>query len=246
MDLKDKNIFVTGGSRGIGAAIANKAAELGAHVSISFNSNEEKAKEVVDSLPGDGHFMVKMSLTDSDSIESACKTVIEKFGKVDGVVNNAGMAKDQILLRMKPQEFTDVINANLVGTYEVSRHFLKGMLKARGGALVHITSVIGQIGQSGQANYAASKAGVEAYSKSLARELAARGIRSNCVAPGFINTDMTQELPEEHKKALMTQIPLGRIATPEEVALPTCFLLSEDSRYITGHTLNVNGGLFMN
>ena len=245
-NLKDKCLFVTGGSRGIGAAIAKKAASLGATVAITYNSNESAAKDVIDSLEGSGHLMFQMSLTDEASIENAATSALKEFGKMDGVVNNAGMTRDQILLRMKSDDFESVINANLNGTFKISKQFLKGMLKARSGAFVHITSVIGQIGQTGQANYAASKAGIEAYSKSLARELAPRGIRSNCIAPGFIDTDMTQELPEEQKKTLSSQIPLGRIATADEIANPTCFLLSDYASYITGHTLSVNGGLFMN
>ncbi len=247
MNLSGKNIFITGGSRGIGAGIAKEAAQRGARVAVSYNSNSQSAEKTLSELTGEGHFAVALQLSDEASVEKACKEVLNRFdNKIDGVVNNAGITKDQILLRMKTTDFDDVIQTNLKGHFLVTKSFLKSMFRGDGGSFVHLTSVVGQTGQSGQANYAASKAALEAFSKSLAREMASRNIRSNCVAPGFINTDMTQELSDEQRKYFLDNIPLGRIAETREVAEPVCFLLGNESSYITGHTLSVNGGLFMN
>ena len=249
MNLLGHKIFITGGSGGIGAATAKEAASQGAQVAFSYNKGKQKADDLLKRLntlsSKEKPFAVQMDLTDQDSIVKACKEVLEGFdGQVDGVVNNAGMTQDQILLRMNFEEFQLPIKTNLYGSYLVSKCFLKTMLKARKGTFVHITSVVGQIGQLGQANYAASKAGIEAFSKSLARELAIRGIRSNCIAPGFINTEMTKDL--SHQEELLSLIPMKKIAEPYQVAKPICFLLSDAASYITGHTLNVNGGLLMN
>ncbi len=249
MDLLGHKIFVTGGSGGIGAATVRQAILQGAQVAFSYNKGKQKADALLEELNSLSSskarsFAVQMDLTDQDSITKACKKVLEGFNhEIDGVVNNAGMTQDQILLRMNFEEFHLPIRINLYGSYLVSKCFLKTMLKARKGAFVHITSVSGQIGQLGQANYAASKAGIEAFSKSLARELAPRGIRSNCVAPGFINTEMTKDL--SNQEDLLSLIPMKKIAEPQQVAEPICFLLSRSADYITGHTLNVNGGLLM-
>lgn len=244
--LQNKKILVTGGSRGIGAAMVQWLANQGAQVAFTYSSREESAQKVLSGLPGQGHFFVRMNLQDESSVESALNQVIEKFGSLDGVVNNAGMTKDTLLLRMKTEDFDQVLQTNLRGNFLVVRGVLKGMLKARAGSIVNITSVIGQTGNAGQANYAASKAGLEAFSRSVAQEVASRGIRVNCVAPGFIATEMTDVLTEDQKKAILENIPMQRIAAPEEVASAVGFLLSDDSKYITGHTLSVNGGLFMN
>ena len=249
MSLQDHKIFITGGSGGIGAATAKEAASQGAQVAFSYNKGKQKADNLLKELNSLSStakpFAVQMDLTDQDSITKACKEILEGFdGQIDGVVNNAGMTQDQILLRMNLEEFDLPIKTNLYGSYLVSKCFLKTMLKARKGAFVHITSVSGQIGQLGQANYAASKAGIEAFSKSLARELAPRNIRSNCIAPGFINTEMTKDLGNQDD--LLSLIPMKKVAEPGQVAKPICFLLSDAASYITGHTLNVNGGLLMN
>lgn len=244
--LQAKKVFVTGGSRGIGASIVQVLAEKGAQVAFSYSSREESAQKVLSSLPGSGHMIVQMDSSKEESVEQAIGKVLAHFGDVDGIVNNAGITKDQLLLRMKTEDFDSVIQTNLRGTFLVTRGFLKPMIKARKGSIVNITSVIGQTGNAGQANYAASKAGTEAFSKSTAQEVSSRGVRVNCVAPGFINTEMTDVLTEDQKKGILSKIPLGTIADPKEVAYAVAFLLSDESKYITGHTLSVNGGMFMN
>jgi 3-oxoacyl-[acyl-carrier protein] reductase len=244
-ELRNKKIFVTGGSRGIGAGIVKILAQKGAQVAFTYSSREDAAQQVLKSLPGEGHFFLPMDIKDETSIQKAVETVLEKFSEVDGVVNNAGITKDTLLLRMKAADFDQVINTNLRGTFLVTKAFLKSMLKARRGSIVNITSVIGQTGNPGQANYAASKAGTEAFARSTAAEVASRGIRVNCVAPGFIATEMTHILSEDLKNQILEKIPLGRIAEPDEVAYAVAFLLGDESKYITGQTLNVNGGLYM-
>ena len=246
MSLAGKKIFLTGGSRGIGAAIAQTLSEKGAQVAFTYSSREDAAQNVLKNLKGSGHFHLKMDVSNEESVSQACASVLEKWGDIDGLVNNAGITKDQLLLRMKSEDFDQVIQTNLKGTFLVTKAFLKSMLKARKGSIVNITSVIGQTGNAGQANYAASKAGTEAFSKSTALEVASRGIRVNCVAPGFIATEMTETLNEEIKKQILTKIPLERIADSSEVAYAVAFLLSDESKYITGHTLSVNGGMYMN
>lgn len=186
-----------------------------------------------------------MNVADETSVTQGIDQVLERMGEVDGVVNNAGITADGLLLRMKSDDFQKVIDTNLKGTFLVTRTFAKAMIKARKGSIVNITSVIGQTGNAGQANYAASKAGVEAFSKSVALELASRGIRVNCVAPGFISTEMTGVLSDEVKAKILGKIPQGIYGTPEDVASCVGFLLSSDSKYITGQTLSVNGGMFM-
>lgn len=248
-NLEQKRILVTGGSRGIGAGIARELAARGASVAITYASREDAAKAVLESLPkpsGAPHMAVQLNLSDEASVEKALETILEKWQGLDGLVNNAGMTKDGLLLRMKTEDFDQVINANLRGTFLVTRACLKTFMKARAGSIVHITSIIGATGNAGQANYAASKAGVESFSRSVALEMASRNVRSNCVAPGFINTEMTEILNDAQKTAILAKIPLGRIAETQEVAAPVAFLLSDESRYVTGHTLSVNGGMFMN
>jgi 3-oxoacyl-[acyl-carrier protein] reductase len=244
-ELKGKKIFVTGGSRGIGAAIVRVLAAKGAQVAFTYSSREDAAAEVLKTLPGEGHFFVPMDMKDEASVQKAAEVVLQKFSEVDGIVNNAGITKDALLLRMKVEDFDQVINTNLRGSYLVTKAFLKSMLKSRKGSIVNITSIIGQTGNAGQANYAASKAGTEAFSRSMAAEVSSRGIRVNCVAPGFIATEMTHILSEDVKKQILAKIPLERIADPEEVAYAVAFLLGDESKYITGQTLNVNGGMYM-
>jgi 3-oxoacyl-[acyl-carrier protein] reductase len=244
--LAQKKVFVTGGSRGIGAAIVKTLAARGASVAFTYAAREDAAKKLLSELPGTGHFCLQMQSTDEASVDSVVKQVTEKFGEIDGVVNNAGITKDGLLMRMKAEDFDSVINTNLRGTFLVTKGFLRTMIKARKGSIVNITSVIGQTGNAGQANYAASKAGTEAFSRSVAQEVASRNVRVNCIAPGFIGTEMTEALSEEQKKMILSKIPMERMADADEVASVVAFLLSEDSRYITGHTLSVNGGMFMN
>lgn len=244
--LLGKKIFVTGGSRGIGASIVQVLAEKGAQVAFSFSSREESAQKILSSLPGTGHMIVQMDISKEDSVTAAVEKVVAHFGEVDGIVNNAGVTKDQLLLRMKTEDFDSVIQTNLRGTFLVTRGFLKPLIKARKGSIVNITSIIGQTGNAGQANYAASKAGTEAFCKSIAQEVASRNVRVNCVAPGFINTEMTEVLTDDQKNGILSKIPLGTIADPKEIAYAVSFLLSDESKYITGHTLSVNGGMYMN
>lgn len=243
--LQGKKVLVTGGSRGIGAAIVQVLARKGAQVAFTYNSRPDSAETILKGLEGSGHMIVQMNTSDESSVEAALNQILEKFGELDGVVNNAGITKDTLLLRMKKDDFQAVVDTNLTGTFLVTKGVLKPMIKARKGSIVNITSVIGQTGNAGQANYAASKAGIEAFTKSTAQEVASRGLRANCVAPGFIQTEMTDVLNEDQKKTIMDKIPLGRIAEPQEVAAAVAFLLSDESKYITGHTLSVNGGLYM-
>ncbi len=250
LQLDGKKILVTGGSKGIGAGIAEYLAEAGACVGITFSSNENLALETLQKLKKQnsaepGHFSVHMDVRDPASVEKAFKFCLEKFEVLDGLVNNAGITKDQLLLRMSPEDFKSVLDTNLMGTFLCSKAALRPMMKAHGGSIVNITSVIGQTGNPGQANYAASKAGIEAFSKSMAKEMGSRGIRVNCVAPGFIITDMTHNLAEAQKNAILQSTSLGRMGRPRDIAAAVAFLLGDESSYITGQTLNVNGGMYM-
>ncbi len=244
--LQGKKIVVTGGSRGIGAAIVKLLAEEGAQVAFTYSSREEAAQQVAHSLTGEGHFYIKMDISNEESVNSAVEHILEKWPEVDGVVNNAGITKDQLLLRMKTEDFDNVVNTNLRGTYLVTKAFTKPMMKARKGSIVNIVSIIGETGNAGQANYAASKAGTIAFAKSVAQEMGSRNIRVNNVAPGYIGTEMTEGLSEEVKNKMMERIPLGRMGEGNDVEQAVRFLLSDESRYITGHTLDVNGGMHMN
>ncbi len=243
--LQAKKIIVTGGSRGIGKSIVEALAAAGAIVAFSYAKNKDSADEVLKSLPGDGHFHFLLDIRDSKQCEEQLANTIERLSGVDGIVNNAGITKDQILLRMKDEDFQDVVNTNLNGTYYCTKAVLKTMMKARKGSIVNLSSVIGTTGNGGQSNYAASKAGIEAFTRSVALEMASRNIRANCVAPGFIQTEMTDSLNGDQKERILLQIPLGRIAEPKEVANVVSFLLSEEASYITGQTIHVNGGMRM-
>lgn len=240
-----KAILVTGSSRGIGAAIASRLASEGAQVAVTYSSSPDAAEKVISSLPGTGHLLLKLNIADEASVTTAFDEIVAKFGKLDGLVNNAGITRDQLLLRMKTEDFQAVLDTNLKGTFLCTRAAIKMMIKARAGAIVNITSVIGEMGNAGQSNYAASKAGVEAFSRSIAQEVGSRGVRINCVAPGFIVTDMTDALNEQQKSGILSKVPLASLGDVEDVAAATAFLLSNESKYITGHTLSVNGGLYM-
>lgn len=252
-NLIGKKIVVTGGSRGIGAAIVRLLADKGALVAFTYSSQEDAAQKVIESIRrkypeqsgNDGHFYVRMDLANEESINTATEQILSRWKSVDGLVNNAGITKDQLLLRMKSQDFDIVMNTNLRGTFLVTKNFSKIMLKAKKGSIVNITSVIGQTGNPGQSSYAASKAGTVAFSKSIAQELGSRDIRVNCVAPGFITTDMTEQLDENVKNKILEKIPLGCLGEASDVAHAVRFLLSDESKYITGHTINVNGGMYM-
>ncbi len=244
-NLSGKNVFITGGSRGIGAAIVRKCAELGARVAFTYSSQEAQASQVLASLPGEGHKVYKLNVSLQSEVDAVSQTVLKDFTEIHGVVNNAGITKDQLLLRMKDEDFDAVLKANLYGTFYVSKAFAKNLLRAKNASVVNISSVIGSTGNAGQANYAASKGGVEAFTKSMALELSSRNVRTNAVAPGYIKSDMTDALTEDQLKQFSEKIPLGRAGQAEEVANAVAFLLSDASSYITGQTLHVNGGLYL-
>lgn len=244
--VKDKKIFITGSSRGIGAGLATQLAQAGAKVTITYGASKEAAEKIFADLPGDGHLLLQMNMNDEASVTAAVNEALEKWdGQVDGLVNNAGITRDQLLLRMKSQDFDDVYHTNLRGSFYTTKLLMKPMMKKRKGSIVNISSVVGIMGNPGQANYSASKAGLEAFSRSVAKEIGSRGIRVNCVAPGFIKTDMTENLSEEQKTALTQGLPLGRLGEVGDIASSVIFLLSDASAYITGHTLHVNGGMWM-
>lgn len=244
-NLKGKSILVTGSSRGIGAETAKHLAKMGARVAVTYGRSKESAEEVFKNLDGEGHLLIPFNVSDEASVKEGFDIVTKEFAGLSGLVNNAGITRDQILLRMKDSDFDEVVQTNLKGTFLCTKLAVKVMMKARIGSIVNITSVIGQTGGSGQANYAASKGGVEAFSKSIAQEVGSRNIRVNCVAPGFIATDMTDELPEERKQAILSAVPLNSIGEPIDVAQSVAFLLSDESKYITGQTISVNGGMYM-
>ncbi len=247
MDLKEKNIFITGSSRGIGAGIASKLATLGARVTITYGKSKEQAQKVFEGLPGDGHLILQMDINDEDSVKGAVELCLQSWNsKIDGLVNNAGITRDQLLLRMKKEDFDDVYATNLRGSFFTTKLLLKPMIKSRKGSIVNISSVVGSMGNAGQANYSATKAGLEAFTRSVAKEIGSRGIRVNAVAPGFIQTEMTENLSETQIESLIKGLPLARLGTVDDVAESVAFLLSDASTYITGHTLHVNGGMFMN
>lgn len=243
--LDGQRIVVTGSSRGIGAEIARRLAVEGARVVVTYAGNAQKAQAVAEELSGDGHISLPLDIANEQSVESFFSEVAATGG-LTGLVNNAGLTRDQLILRMKTEDFDQVIGTNLRGAFLCTRAAIKMMFKQKTkGSIVSITSVIGEMGNAGQSNYAASKAGVEGMMKSLAKEVASRGIRLNCIAPGFIQTDMTAALTSEQKERISSGIPLGYLGEPKDVAAAAAFLLSDDARYITGHTLSVNGGLYI-
>jgi 3-oxoacyl-[acyl-carrier protein] reductase len=230
-----RTVLVTGGNRGIGLAVARAFAEVGDHVVVTYRSGE----------PPDGLFGVQCDVTDPATIDAAYEAVEAAHGPVEVLVANAGVTRDQLLLRMSEEDFTTVVDTNLNGAYRVARRAARGMLRLRRGRMIFISSVVGLAGGAGQANYAASKAGLVGLARSLARELGSRGITANVVAPGFVDTDMTAALGEERKAEIIRQVPLGRYATPDEVARVVRFLASDDASYITGAIVPVDGGLGM-
>ena len=243
--LDGKLVLVTGASRGIGKAIALTLGRAGATVigtATTESGSDNISKIFADNkVSGKG---IKLNVTDNEQIASLVKTVNEDFGFIDILINNAGITRDNILLRMKEDEWDDIINTNLSSIYKMSKSVLRGMIKKRSGRIISITSVVGAMGNAGQSNYAAAKAGMIGFTKSLAREVGVRGITVNAVAPGFIETDMTSNLPDEQKEALASQIPMGRLGTPDEVANAVLFLAGDGGSYITGQTLHVNGGMY--
>lgn len=245
MDEK-KVAFITGGTRGIGKAIAKIFSDNGYNLVINYVSEKTDLKKLEDDLKNDNEILfVRANVGEFDSAENAVKKAIEKFGKIDVLVNNAGITRDNLIMRMKEEEFDQVINTNLKGTFNVTKSVVPYMMKKRSGRIVNISSVVGVSGNAGQCNYAASKAGIIGFTKSLAKELASRNILANCVAPGFIKTDMTDVLSDAVKENINKQIPLNKMGEADEVANAVYFLASEENTYITGQVLNVDGGMIM-
>ncbi|PVZ16161.1 MULTISPECIES: 3-oxoacyl-ACP reductase FabG [unclassified Pseudomonas] len=246
MSLQGKVALVTGASRGIGQAIAHELGRQGAIV-IGTATTESGAERIAAGLKENGieGTGLALNVTDAASVEAVLATISERFGAPAILVNNAGITRDNIMLRMKDDEWTDVIETNLNSLFRLSKGVLRGMTKARWGRIINIGSVVGAMGNAGQANYAAAKAGLEGFGRALAREVGSRNITVNSVAPGFIDTDMTRELPEAQRQALLTQIPAGRLGQAQEIASVVAFLASEGAGYVTGATIPVNGGMYM-
>ncbi|GEN55748.1 3-oxoacyl-[acyl-carrier-protein] reductase FabG [Halolactibacillus alkaliphilus] len=242
-----KVALITGASRGIGREIALTFAENGYQVVINYNGNEDKANEVKEEVEKKGAkaLVVKANVADENDVKAMIKTTIDTFGRIDVVVNNAGITRDNLLMRMKEADFDAVIDTNLKGVFFMMKAVTRPMMKQKGGAIINLSSVVGLSGNPGQINYVAAKSGVIGMTKTAAKELAAKNIRVNAVAPGFITTDMTDDLPEEQKTLLMSQIPLKRLGEPKQVAEAVYFLASEKASYITGQTLSVDGGMYM-
>ena len=246
MSEESKVVLVTGASRGIGAAIADILGESG-YIVIGTATTTSGADSISQRFVAKGILGAGMPLnvTDPDSISALLQSVVENFGAPTVLINNAGITKDNILMRMKEDEWLDVINTNLNAVFRLSKACVRPMTKARWGRIVNISSVVGSIGNGGQSNYSATKAGVEGFSRALAKELGSRSITVNTVAPGFIDTDMTKDLPDANKEVLLGQIPLARLGAPEEIAAVVNFLVSDAAGYITGETIHVNGGMYM-
>lgn len=243
MSLEGKIALVTGATRGIGKAIATALVEQGATV-IGTATSESGAESISDYLGANGKGWV-LDVSSSDSVDAVIKEITAKYGAPTVLVNNAGITRDNLMMRMKEDEWDQVINTNLTSVFRVTKACLRGMTKAKFGRVISISSVVGSMGNGGQTNYSAAKAGLEGFSRSLAAEIASRGITVNCVAPGFIETDMTKVLPEEHKAKLVEKVPSSRLGQPEEIAAAVAFLASNGAAYITGETLHVNGGMYM-
>jgi len=243
--LNEKLVLVTGASRGIGQAIALTLGKAGATV-IGTATSDEGAANITkifaeNNILGKG---MKLNVTDYEQISNLLKNITADYGPVDILINNAGITRDNILVRMKEDEWDEIINTNLSSVYKMSKAVLRGMIKKRSGRIISITSVVGSMGNAGQSNYAAAKAGIMGFTKSLAREVGVRGITVNAIAPGFIKTDMTDALPDEQKEALASQIPLARLGTVDEIAQSVLFLAGESGSYITAQTLHINGGMY--
>lgn len=246
MSIEGKVALVTGATRGIGRAIAENLAAQGALV-VGTATSEKGAAAISEYLCASGNAgrgMV-MNVADAESVAEVLKSIQNDLGVIEILVNNAGITRDNLMMRMKDEEWEDVLNTNLSSVYRLAKGCLRGMTKARWGRIVSVSSVVASMGNAGQANYAAAKAGMEGFTRALAREVGSRNITVNCVAPGFIDTDMTSGLPEEHKAKLQAQIPMNRLGRPEEIAAVVGFLCSEAAAYVTGESIQVNGGMYM-
>ncbi|HDK9703257.1 3-oxoacyl-[acyl-carrier-protein] reductase [Staphylococcus aureus] len=242
-----KSALVTGASRGIGRSIALQLAEEGYNVAVNYAGSKEKAEAVVEEIKAKGvdSFAIQANVADADEVKAMIKEVVSQFGSLDVLVNNTGITRDNLLMRMKEQEWDDVIDTNLKGVFNCIQKATPQMLRQRSGAIINLSSVVGAVGNPGQANYVATKAGVIGLTKSAARELASRGITVNAVAPGFIVSDMTDALSDELKEQMLTQIPLARFGQDTDIANTVAFLASDKAKYITGQTIHVNGGMYM-
>ena len=243
----DKVAFVTGGTRGIGKQIAINLAKAGYDIAINYRNENEALRETQIEIERQGAkcFSVRGDVSVFEDCEKMVKDIINEFGKIDVLVNNAGITRDMLILRMKEKDFSDVINVNLIGTFNVTKNVVPYMAKKRNGRIINISSVVGISGNAGQTNYSSSKAGIIGFTKSIAKELASRNILANCVAPGFIDTDMTSVLSENVKESINAQIPLKRMGSSKEIANSVYFLAGEENTYITGQVLNVDGGMLM-
>jgi 3-oxoacyl-[acyl-carrier protein] reductase len=236
--------LVTGATRGIGKAIAQELAEAG-HTVVGTATSDAGSDTISTHLAEWGGMGIRLDVSDSEAVKAAVVMITERYGAPTILVNNAGITRDNLMMRMKDDEWTDVIGTNLSPLFTVSKACLRGMTKARWGRIVNISSVVAQMGNAGQANYAASKAGAEGMSRAMAKELGSRAVTVNCVAPGFIDTDMTKVLTDDQRSLMLGQIPLGRLGEPEEIAKVVAFLASDSGAYITGETIHVNGGMYM-
>ncbi|MCQ2008923.1 MAG: 3-oxoacyl-[acyl-carrier-protein] reductase [Sporolactobacillus sp.] len=247
MGLDGKTALVTGASRGIGRAIAIKLARLGASVIVNYSGNKTRAEDTVAEIESAGGkaLIWQCDVSDETAVQAMIKKSIEQFGHIDIVVNNAGITRDGLLMRMKEEDWDAVLNTNLKGVFLVTKAALRPMMRQKAGRIINVASVVGLLGNSGQANYVAAKAGVIGLTKATAREVASRGITVNAVAPGFIITDMTDQLSEEIKDKMKQDIPLGQLGAPDDVANAVAFLASDDSKYMTGQTLSIDGGMSM-
>lgn len=245
--LQGKHALVTGASRGIGRSIALELAKQGASVAVNYSGSEDRAQAVVEEIEAMGQkaFKIQADVSNEKSVKEMIKAVVDTFGSIDILVNNAGITKDNLLMRMKEDEFDQVINTNLKGVFLCTKAATRPMMKQRSGKIINVASIVGVSGNPGQANYVAAKAGVIGMTKSVAKELASRNILVNAVAPGFISTDMTDALSDEQRTSMLELVPLGKLGTPENVATVVRFLASNDAEYITGQTIHIDGGMVM-